>query len=159
MGIYTTPVSTPQPNTQSSDPPGNPGITANGAANAGTSIDLGAELEGDATIVDVMDDVWAVVLNHRLRNSNSVIDFQPALASGLLVKRGGPHEEDSPVCLGVNILHAYQSYRPLLKEILSSYRGLYTLARTRGTVDSVKSVLPWHIASAIKAQEALSSVM
>ncbi|KAI9783626.1 MAG: mediator of RNA polymerase II transcription subunit 13 [Peltula sp. TS41687] len=154
-GTYTTPASTPQANASSSDS----GTVTNGLANAGHSIDLAAELEGDATIVDQLDEVWAVILNHRLRNSTALIDFLPALASGLLVKRGGLHEEDSPVCLGVNILHAYQSYRPLLKEILSMYRGLYTLTRFRGAPDSVKSVLPWHIATAIKAQEALSSLM
>lgn len=131
----------------------------NGPANPGAAIDGAAEVDGDATIVDVTNEVWAVILHHRLRNSNSVIDFQPALASGLLLKRGGPHEEDSPVCLAVNILHAHQSYTPLLKDILSMYCGLYALARFRGMVDPMKSVLPWHIATAIKAQEALSSLM
>ena len=136
---------------QSPDPPNN--------GPAGTPTEAGVELDADATIVDVMDDVWALILGHRWRNSHSIVDFQPALATGLLVKRGGPHDEGPPTCLGVNVLQAQRAYEPLLREMLGVYRGLSTLARFRGTEDPVTSVLPWHIAAAVRAQEALSSLM
>jgi mediator of RNA polymerase II transcription subunit 13 len=46
-----------------------------------------------------------------------------------------------------------------LKEVLSQYKDLVTLARTRGMIDPVNCVLPWHIATAVKGQQALSLVM
>ncbi|KAF2139353.1 uncharacterized protein K452DRAFT_360587 [Aplosporella prunicola CBS 121167] len=42
----------------------------------------------DARLVDVTDESWGVILSHRLHNSNSSVEFRPALASGYLVKRG-----------------------------------------------------------------------
>jgi mediator of RNA polymerase II transcription subunit 13 len=68
-----------------------------------------------ARLVDVTDEAWAVILSHRLHNSNSTTEFRPALISGFLVKRGlpspmtnappsTPDPECGPVILGVNIV-------------------------------------------------------
>ncbi|KAF2009494.1 hypothetical protein BU24DRAFT_455466 [Aaosphaeria arxii CBS 175.79] len=77
----------------------------------------------DARLVDVTDESWGIVLAHRLHNSNSTVEFRPALISGLLVKRGVPSglvsdssgpsaavsslpspSEPGPIVVGVNIL-------------------------------------------------------
>ena len=69
----------------------------------------------DARLVDVTDETWGIILAHRLHNSNSTNQFNPALISGLLVKRGlsgstggaiqetGENEE-GPIIVAVNIL-------------------------------------------------------
>ncbi|KAK8182428.1 mediator complex subunit 13 C-terminal-domain-containing protein [Phyllosticta citribraziliensis] len=46
----------------------------------------------EARLVDVTDESWGVILQHRLHNSNSTVEFRPALASGYLVKRGADAE-------------------------------------------------------------------
>jgi mediator of RNA polymerase II transcription subunit 13 len=169
--MYTTPVSTPQPNTQSPDQfgatatPATPGggggaPTPGPATTAAAAPDTPLELDADATLVDLSDETWGVILSHRLQDSYSITRFQPALASGYLVKRTGTREhEDPPVAMSVNLLHAQRSYEPLLREILGMYRDLGTLARLKGVVDPAKSVTPWHVAAAIKAQEGLSFLM
>jgi mediator of RNA polymerase II transcription subunit 13 len=167
--MYTTPVSTPQPNTQSPDQFGTTATPATpsgsaptpSAANTSTAAtDTPLELDTDATLVDMCDETWGVILSHRLQDSYSITRFQPALASGYLVKRTGTREhEGPPVAMSVNLLHAQRSYEPLLREILGMYRDLGTLARLKGVADPVKSVVPWHIAAAIKAQEGLNFLM
>ncbi|KAI9770655.1 MAG: mediator of RNA polymerase II transcription subunit 13 [Geoglossum umbratile] len=169
--MYTTPVSTPQPSTQSPD---QFGTTATPATPSGSAPTPGAattssaaapeaplELDTDATLVDLSDETWGVILSHRLQDSHSITRFHPALASGYLVKRTGStrEREDPPVVMSVNLLHAQRTLEPLLREILGMYRDLGTLARLKGVVDPVKSVVPWHVAAAVKAQEGLSFLM
>lgn len=185
---FTTPVSTPQPNTNSPDQYGGPAATP--GANASTPGGGGGgepppELDPDAVLVDPADETWMVTLNHRLPNARSVNELRPALSSGLLVKRGhsgtgregeGPDDE-RPSTLGVNLLlhipfigsqgaqqqqqqHQRASHDPttLLKEIMTAYRGLGTLACLRGVVpDPIRNVAPWHLAVAEKAQRTLSA--
>ncbi|KAI9774172.1 MAG: mediator of RNA polymerase II transcription subunit 13 [Geoglossum simile] len=173
--MYTTPVSTPQPNTQSPDQfgtsatPATPGggaptpgaATANTATSGAMAPEGPLELDADATLVDLSDETWGVVLSHRLQDSYAITRFQPALASGYLVKRtsSSREHENAPAVMSVNLLHAQRSYEPLLREILGMYRDLGTLARLKGVVDPVKSVVPWHVAAAVKAQEGLSFLM
>jgi len=45
----------------------------------------------DARLVDITDETCGIILSHRRNNSNSLITYNPALASGLLVKRGREH--------------------------------------------------------------------
>lgn len=156
---YATPASSPQPSVQSPDQPMNAPTPASGPLNAGTPIDMTGEVDNDATLIDFADETWAVILSQRLRNSNSLVDHRPALASGLLIKRGGPHDDDPPVCMSLNLLHAQVPYESLLREVLSMYRGLGVLARFKSVVDPLRSVLPWHIATAIKVQEGLALLM
>ncbi len=113
----------------------------------------------DATLVDITDETWGVLMCHGLPNSHSLIDRRPALASALLVKRGSSTDGDGQlVCMSISTLLAPRYHEPLLRWVLIMYRGLGMLARFKGVVDS-GSVLPWHIAAAIKAQEALSALM
>ncbi len=159
--LYTTPVSTPQPSILSPEQFGTVATPASGSGptNAVTPTDNAFEVDPDSSLVDVTDETWGVVLCHRLHNTRSLVERRPGLASGYLVKRAGREDEDGIVAMSVNLLYTARPHEPQLKEILGVYRGLGTLARLKGLADPVKSVLPWHVAAAVKAQEALSSVM
>lgn len=90
---------------------------------------------------------------------SSLSDKSTSVASGYLVKRAGPRDEDGLIPLGVNLVHGQKPYKAVLKEVLGMYRNLGTLARVRGVVDPVKSVLPLHVAAARKAWKMLVETM
>ena len=118
--------------------------------------------DGDAILVDVTDQTWGVVLSHRLSTSSSPGDLTSALASGYLVKRGGTNTEDPPVVMEVNILRNDanpRAHEQLMREMLSYFRGLGTLARARSIVDKETDVRPWHVAAAEKGVQALYLLM
>jgi mediator of RNA polymerase II transcription subunit 13 len=161
-----TPVSTPQPSQSSIVSPDNASTPAREtAANAATPVENPTELDSDARLIDYTDQSWGAVLSHRLNNSNSLLELNPALISGYLIKRGGTNSDDPPIVMEVNIVHCEVVGNPrtfhegLLREILGYYRGLGILARVRGVVDPVKDVRPWHIAAAEKAVKALYVLM
>ena len=180
--FYTTPVSTPQPSMVSPDQSGNNPSTPMGATSGGMggattpggpdnnnpSSTNPTDLDADSTLVDVTDATWGVVSSHRLNNSSSLTELNSALASGYLVKRTGPSVEDAPVAMEVNVILVDQnhvnSHNPrvcdlLLREMLTYFRGLGTLARARGVVDKETDVRPWHVAAAEKAVRALYLLM
>ncbi|KJZ73230.1 hypothetical protein HIM_07427 [Hirsutella minnesotensis 3608] len=162
--LYTTPVSTPQASILSPEQMGTPATPARDAnATAATpGAEGGGESEYEAVLSDVTDQTWGAVVGHRLNNSLSVIDVHPALASGYLIKRTGSKVEDAPVLMEVNLVHTDASpraYEPLLREMLSYFRGLGTLARARGVVQRETDVRPWHIAAAEKGVRALYLLM
>lgn len=167
--FYTTPVSTPQPSIVSPDQSGNPPTPMAGGGSGGVSVTTPggegaatADLDADTTLVDVTDATWGVVASHRLNNSTSLTELNPALASGYLIKRCGSRPEDAPVAMEVNIVHtegAPRAYEPLLREMLIYFRGLGTLARARGIVKRETDVRPWHVAAAEKAVQALGQLM
>jgi mediator of RNA polymerase II transcription subunit 13, fungi type len=160
-----TPVSTPQALQSSMVSPGDAATPAREIASAATPIDGPAEPDSDSRLIDYTDQSWGAVLSHRLNNSNSLMELNPALISGYLLKRGGVNSDDPPIIMEVNILYSEVVGNPrtfhegLLREILGYYRGLGTLARVRGLVDSVEDVRPWHIAAAEKAVKALYMLM
>ncbi|KAK0629128.1 mediator complex subunit 13 C-terminal-domain-containing protein [Bombardia bombarda] len=169
--FYTTPVSTPQPSSiVSPDQSGNPptpmgagsGAGGMGATTPGGGDNAATESDLDATLVDITDATWGIVVLHRLNNSTSLIEMNPAIASGYLIKRGGPRLEDAPVVMEVNIIHCDSNPRlieSLLREMLTYFRGLGTLARARGLVDKETDVRPWHVAAAEKAVRVLYQLM
>lgn len=164
--VYTTPVSTPQASIVSPEQSGNATTPARdtGIISAGTPSDFTNELkiDADATLVDVTDQTWGVVLSYRLNNSRSLLEFNPTLASGYLIKRSGAAAADPPVVVEVNIVHSEANprlYDGQLREILSLYRGFATLARVRGCVDPLRDGRPWHIAAAEKGVKALYMLM
>lgn len=64
--------------------------------------------------------------------------------------------------MSVNLIYTQRplsSYEMLLREVLGMYRDLATLARARGTLNVQRNTLPWHIATAVRAQEMLSYVL
>ncbi|KAK2590772.1 hypothetical protein QQS21_011542 [Conoideocrella luteorostrata] len=159
--FYSTPVSTPQANIVSPEQSGTPATPAN--ATAGTpGGEAGADLDVDAVLSDVTDQTWGAIVGHRLNNSTSVTDLHPALVSAYLIKRTGSRVEDAPMAMEVNLVHtdaSPRSYEPLLREMLSYFRGLATLSRARGMVPRDTDVRPWHIAAAEKAVRAMYLLM
>ncbi|KAL1866250.1 hypothetical protein VTK73DRAFT_4839 [Phialemonium thermophilum] len=166
--FYTTPVSTPQPSSilspeQSGNPPTPAANSLMNAPTPGGDTSM-TEPEADTTLVDITDTTWGAVASHRLNNSSSLADLRPARQSGYLVKRGGTRAEDPPVAMEVNIIHSDGSAHPrlydlLLREMLTCFRGLGTLARVRGVVDGVRDVRPWHVAAAEKGVRTLYQLM
>lgn len=123
------------------------------------------EAESEYTLSDVNSESWAVILSHRLNNSPHLMDYRPALASGYLLRRKGPTDGDGLFATTVNLIYAQRpssspsaSHEALLKDILAMYHDLGMLARVRGTQCVQRNTLPWHIATAIRAQELLSYV-
>jgi len=103
-----TPGSTPQAGVSPEQPGLTPGATPSENPNDPSS-------DPDARLIDVTDETWGVILAHRLHNTNSTVEFRPAVISGLLVKRGEsistasssyqiPDRERGPLVLGVNML-------------------------------------------------------
>lgn len=164
LSMYTTPVSTPQANILSPEASATPATPARDAAVAAAT--PGGESTGDADVdsvlADVMDQTWGAIVNHRLNNTIGTTAIQPALISGYLIKRTGPKAEDVPSIMEVNLVYTEampRTYEPLLREMLSYFRGLGTLARARGVVDRETDVRPWHVAAAEKALRALYILM
>ncbi|KAK4241468.1 mediator complex subunit 13 C-terminal-domain-containing protein [Achaetomium macrosporum] len=174
--FYTTPVSTPQPLSGVSPDQNNPstplatpgGAGGDGGANPAPSSQQPQpppqpELQdGDTTLVDTTETTWGVVVSHRLNNSPSLTELNPALASGYLIKRAGPRAEDPPVAMEVNVVYsdnARAMYDGLLREMLTYFRGLGTLARVRGMVEKEVDVRPWHVAAVEKAVRVLYLLM
>lgn len=161
-----TPVSTPQaPSSGLFSPDNSTTPVREPMSSAATLIEPAIEPDGDARLVDYTEQSWGAILAHRLNNSNSLLEVNPALISGYLIKYGGTSSVDPPVILEINIIHSEVAgnprtfYEGLLREILGYYRGLATLARVRGVVDAVKDGRPWHIAAAEKAVKALYMLM
>lgn len=165
--FYTTPVSTPQPSIMSPDQIGTPAtpikeVNPTGAPTPGSVDGANEPAEGDAILVDVTDQTWGVILSHRLSTSSSPGDLGSSLASGYLVKRGGVSTEDPPVVMEVNILRNDgnpRAHDALMREMLSYFRGLGTLARARAMVDRETDIRPWHVAAVEKGVQALYLLM
>lgn len=160
-----TPVSTPQASQASIVSPEAVSTPARDPANAATPVEPPVEPDSDARLIDYTDQSWGAVLAHRLNNSNSLLELNPALISGYLLKRGGINSDDPPIILEVNIVHSEVVGNPrtfhenLLREVLGYFRNLGTLARVRGVVDPVKDIRPWHVAAVEKAVKALYMLM
>lgn len=160
LGSLATPDNTPQANAPSPDMSGLGSTPGGGATQVSTPPPGTAfgEHDAEARLVDITDETWGIVMNRSVDDLCSS-EHCLAVASGYLVKRAGPRDEDGLVRMQVNILHGQKSYRPLLKAVLGMYRNLGLLARVRGIVDPVKSVVPFHVAAARKAHVAISGTM
>ena len=162
-GAYSTPAATPRSSHQiphgSEASQAGSGMPAS-AATAVTTSDLSTtDIDGDARLMDTGDQTWGIFLGHRLRNSHSLVDHRPTLASGLLLKRRSTNNDPPPVCMSVSILHAPYAPETVLKEVLITYRELGILARFKGVAHPIDGVLPWHLAAATRAQEVLSALI
>lgn len=164
--FYTTPGSTPQGAVVSPEQSGNAATNfrdnTTNAHTPGGGDNNATDSDADATLIDITDQTWGVVLSHRLHTSTSLTDLSSALVSGYLVKRGGMRADDPPIVMEVNIVHSEanpRTYEALLREMLIYYRGLGTLARARGMVDKDTDIRPWHIAAAEKGVRALYMLM
>ncbi|KAL7271102.1 mediator of RNA polymerase II transcription subunit 13 [Rhizina undulata] len=145
----TPPVSTPQgPATLSPDQFGNAGNTP--------SADPLPDLDPDSSLVDYVDEVWGVVLNHRLPVRDSVLQTRWSRASGLLIKRTGTVEGDALSVLEVQIMSGGTGE---LREVLKMWRDLGTLSVWKGVVERKGGCWPWHLAVVERAVGVLGWVM
>ncbi|KAL4988596.1 mediator complex subunit 13 C-terminal-domain-containing protein [Aspergillus falconensis] len=162
-----TPIATPLPSGSILSPDGlgnapTPPGGANAPANAPTPTDPLLDSESESLLIDICDESWSVLLSHRLNGTLHLTEYRPALASGYLVRRRGTTDADGAYTMNVNLLFTQRpstSYETLLREIIGMYRDLATLARVRGTRIVQTGTLPWHIATAVRAQEILSYVL
>ncbi|KAJ6028594.1 Mediator complex subunit Med13 [Penicillium herquei] len=162
LNFSSTPISTPNPSVSVASPEqsGN-ALTPSATYNAPTPTDPSFEPDSDVVLTDIMDESWAVILSHRLNSSPHVTEFRPALASGYLLRRKGTSDNDGVFTMTANLIHSQRpasTHEAVLKDILGMYRDLSSLARARGMRSVQENTLPWHIATALRAQELLSYV-
>ncbi|KAJ5773286.1 Mediator complex subunit Med13 [Penicillium paradoxum] len=161
-----TPVTTPNATTSVASPEqsGNaatPTSAGPAAYSAPTPTEMSLETDSEAVLTDICDDSWLAILSHRLNSSPHLTEFRPALCSGYLLRRKGATDGDGVLAISVNLIY---SPRPaavhdnVLKDTLSMYRDLGCLARSKGIRSVQNNTLPWHIATALRAQELLSYV-
>ncbi|EKG11491.1 Mediator complex subunit Med13 [Macrophomina phaseolina MS6] len=117
-GVSTPGGNTPQPGVSPDAHGFTPAATPSDGNTSAPAVDPAND--PDARLIDVTDESWGVILQHRLHNSNSTTEFRPALASGYLIKRGADSNTDAlasstgksdnpdtprgPVAVGVNLL-------------------------------------------------------
>lgn len=161
--LSSTPVSTPNPNVSIASPEqsGN-ALTPGAPYNAPTPTEPSLEPDSDVVLADINDESWAVVLSHRLNSSPHITELRPALASGYLLRRKGTTDGDGVLTMTVNLIYSQRpsaSHDGVLRETLGMFRDLASLARARGMRSVQGNTLPWHIATAFRAQELLSYVL
>lgn len=166
VATFATPVSTPAANTVSPEHSGY--ASTPGAAPVSTSLQTPTaasfDQDNDARLVDITEETWGLITGVPSCNSSTIIlgsttTFCAALVSGYLVKRAGPRDQDGLLSLAVDIVHSQKANHGLMKDLLIMYRNLGTLARSRGNVDSVRGLLPCHIAIAKRAFSAVQPLM
>lgn len=155
--LYSTPVSTP--NVFSPEQAGNASTPAAAVSTPGPG-DTNPEIPEDSLLVDITDETWSILLAKPLNVSKSLVAYKPSLKSGYLIRRQGPLDTDGVTSLLVHLMWTQSEEREgLFKEILSMWRNLATLARTRGIACARKNTFPWHIATAVRGQQVLSEVL
>ncbi|KAJ5164205.1 Mediator complex subunit Med13 [Penicillium coprophilum] len=161
-----TPVSTPNPSASVASPEqsGNaatPTSAGPAAYNAPTPTDMSLETDSETVLTDICDDSWLAILSHRLNSSPHLTEFRPALCSGYLLRRKGATDGDGVFAISVNLIYSSRpppSHDNVLKDTLSMYRDMGCLARAKGICSVQNNTLPWHVATALRAQELLSYV-
>jgi mediator of RNA polymerase II transcription subunit 13 len=160
-----TPVSTPNPSASVASPEqsGNAATPTSGPAaySAPTPTDMSLETDSEAVLTDICDESWLAILSHRLNSSPHLTEFRPALSSGYLLRRKGATDADGVFAMSVNLIYSPRptaSHDNVLKDTLSMYRDLGCLARAKGICSVQNNTLPWHIVTALRAQELLSYV-
>lgn len=161
-----TPVSTPNPIASIASPEqsGNaatPTSAGPAAYSAPTPTDMSLDTDPEAVLIDICDESWLVILSHRLNSSPHLTEFRPALSSGYLLRRNGPTDADGVFAISVNLIYSPRpapSHDNVLKKTLSMYRDMGCLARAKGICSVQNNTMPWHIVTALRAQELLSYV-
>jgi mediator of RNA polymerase II transcription subunit 13 len=162
-----TPVSTPNPSNSIASPEqsGNAATPSSGGPapySAPIPTEMSLETDSEAALTDICDESWLAVLSHRLNSSAHLTDFRPALSSGYLLRRKGATDEDGVFALAANLIYSNRpppAHDNVLKDTLSMYRDMATLARVKGIRCVQSNTLPWHIATALRAQELLSHTL
>lgn len=163
--LYSTPNSTPAAAaTHSPDPsalvstPG--GVNQLNPATP-TTANPAVDPDPSAKLIDITDETWSLAFPNPLTNPLLPPHICRPVVSGYLLKRGGARDEDGLIPALVNVVHAAgpKTGESLLEEVLGMYGALGTLARLRGIVHPVRCVLPWHVATARKANIGVNAMM
>ncbi|MCJ1470627.1 mediator of RNA polymerase II transcription subunit 13 [Pseudocyphellaria aurata] len=163
--IYNTPSSTPAAAaTYSPDPsalvstPG--GVNQLNPATP-TTANPAVDPDPSAKLIDITDETWSLAFSKPLNNPLLPPHICRPVVSGYLLKRGGARDEDGLIPAQVDVVHAAEpkTGEALLEEVLAMYGALGTLARLRGIVHPVRCVLPWHVATARKANIGVNDMM
>ena len=118
-----------------------------------------SEQGAETRLIDMRDETWAMLLDSCVDDPNIRSGYCCAQTSGYLLKRAGANDEDGLLPLAVSIVHGDTKKGSLLTEVLGMYRNLATLARMQNIADPLKGILPWHIAAAERAYNAVSTTM
>ncbi|KAK9451965.1 mediator complex subunit 13 C-terminal-domain-containing protein [Limtongia smithiae] len=127
--------------------------TAGGVAASSTSV-----LDQDATLVDLKDETYGIILNHKLQlDQYDIACRRFSLISGYLIKPGT--EGLLMSILQVSLLSCPKPWEPMLEELLKQYRGLACFGSLSGVYDSRNGITPWHVTAVEKMQRLLSSIL
>jgi mediator of RNA polymerase II transcription subunit 13, fungi type len=175
--MYTTPISTPQPSAMSPEAFGNattPGGRGDAPTPGGPGADAPPDLDMNDNLVDLTDETWGVILQHRLPNAESSTEWNPALASGYLLKRTGIQDSDPLHVMEISIVAWSVSNSnggtgsqstpfsraggadAVLRDVMTWWRGLGTLARAKGMKGGV---VPWHVLASERATKGLAFLL
>lgn len=168
-----TPVSTPQAHVTSPDQlvvaTPTSGSVQHSSAATPPDHSIESATDNDVVLMDPADQSWGVILSFGLNQSPDYRDVRTAEASGLLIRRTGSREEGQTLrTLGINLIatssspatpSSHMERESTIQEIIEQYRGLVTLAISRGCIDRSFDCVPWHIATAVKGARALGTAM
>lgn len=172
QNTYGTPASTPQASITSPDQvvAATPTPSGSSIVNVPTPSEPGFDpnTESDLTLLDPAEESWSIILPYGVNQTRSMVELRPALATGLLIKRRGSKVEDGCVAMEVSVISsstpgtagsAESSADGLLEDLMVQYRGLVTLAMTRGCIDPLRECIPWHIATSVKGSRILGEAL
>ncbi|EXJ90879.1 hypothetical protein A1O1_03985 [Capronia coronata CBS 617.96] len=171
QNTYGTPASTPQASITSPDQliAATPTPGGSSIVNAPTPSEPGFDpnIESDLTLVDPTEESWGVILPYGVNQTTSMVGLQPALVTGLLLKRKGSKIEDGCTAIEVSLISisapttesSSENPEEVLEDLLTQYRGLVTLAATRGCIDPLRESVPWHIATSVRGSRVLGDVL
>lgn len=131
-------------------------------------------IDPDWQLVDLTDETYGMILAMSATNLINVHHPKMALASGLMLKRGGRSDVDrldgTLQTIGVDVITDHppkamprqekswlqpRSAEGTLRDVLGWYRGLALLARVQGLRGAEAGHVPWHVATAINGAEVL----
>lgn len=154
-----------------------PASTGASLGNASTppAMEHNFDVDADSILINPTDESEYLLLpsNRSINNSNSILEKRLAKQSAYLFQRVSPHNTAHQGWIGVGIdvnlvqvTSARTSYgnnldeksdQASLKDILTQYRGLITIAKTKGMTPRRDGVLlPWHLETAARSIEILS---
>lgn len=124
--------------------------------------------DADLTLHDPTSEAHIITLPYGINQSKDILEMRPAVASGYLIKRIGKQPEDGITMLGAHLIWPtpsdgaaqQQGQREReLEGVLVDFRGLAVLAGVRGVVDARRSVVPWHLHTAVSGAAALGRLI
>jgi mediator of RNA polymerase II transcription subunit 13, fungi type len=184
---YGTPASTPQAGAGMTSPdqfiPATPtpgGTTSLITAATPPEPGLDPTAESDITLTDPSEESWSIILPYGINQSRNMTELRHAQVTGYLLTRRGTKHADGYNMLEISIIkstaqaqaQAQSQGKPnmghanmnattpdvLLEDIIRQYRGLVTLAATRGCLEERRECLPWHIVTAVRGARVLGEV-